>query len=49
MKILKITLVTIAVLLAVVLLAGVIAVPALRKSGLPELNGEKVYRPLRPK
>lgn len=41
MKILKITLVTIAVLLAVVLLAGVIAVPALRKSGLPELNGEK--------
>ncbi len=41
MKILKISLVTLAVLLAVVLLAGVIIVPALRKSGLPELNGEK--------
>ncbi|MDM8001684.1 MAG: penicillin acylase family protein [Bacteroidota bacterium] len=41
MKILKISLITIAVILALVLLAGVIAVPALRKSGLPELNGEK--------
>ncbi|MBP7028505.1 MAG: penicillin acylase family protein, partial [Bacteroidales bacterium] len=41
MKILKISLLTIAVILAVVLLAGVIVVPALRKSGLPDLNGEK--------
>jgi len=41
MKILKVSLITLAVILAVILLAGVIAVPALRKSGLPELNGEK--------
>lgn len=41
MKILKISLVTVAVILAIVLLAGVIAVPAFRKSGLPELNGDK--------
>jgi len=41
MKILKIALIIVAVILAVVLLAGVIVVPALRKSGLPELNGEK--------
>ena len=41
MKILKISLITVAVILALVILAGVIAVPALRKSGLPELNGEK--------
>jgi penicillin amidase len=41
MKILKITLTTIAVIVVVVLLAGVIIIPALRKSGLPELNGGK--------
>ena len=41
MKILKISLITVVVILALVLLAGVIAVPALRKSGLPELNGDK--------
>ncbi len=41
MKILKVSLVTIAAILAVVLLAAAIIVPTLRKSGLPELNGEK--------
>lgn len=41
MKILKISLAAIAIIVAIVLLAGVIIVPALRKSGLPELNGEK--------
>ena len=41
MKILKVILTVLAVIIAVVLIAGVIAVPALRKSGLPDLNGEK--------
>lgn len=41
MKILKATLTVLAVIIAVALLAGIIIVPALRKSGLPELNGEK--------
>ena len=41
MKILKVTLTVLAVIIAVVLLAGLIIVPGLRKSGLPELNGEK--------
>ena len=41
MKILKVTLTVLAVIIAVALLAGIIIVPALRKSGLPELNGEK--------
>jgi len=41
MKILKISLTTIAVIIAVALLAGAIFIPSLRKSGLPELNGEK--------
>ncbi len=41
MKILKISLKIIAVVLAVALIAGVIIVSSLRKSGLPELNGEK--------
>ncbi|HNT92556.1 MAG TPA: penicillin acylase family protein [Bacteroidales bacterium] len=41
MKILKVILTVLAVIIAIALLAGVIAVPALRKSGLPDLNGEK--------
>lgn len=41
MKILKLSLKIIAVVLAVALIAGVIIVSSLRKSGLPELNGEK--------
>jgi len=40
MKILKISLQVIAVVLVVALIAGVIIVSSLRKSGLPELNGE---------
>ncbi len=42
MKIVRISLVTLALIIAVVLLAGVIIVPMLRKSGMPTLNGEKV-------
>ncbi|MCA1741933.1 MAG: penicillin acylase family protein, partial [Bacteroidales bacterium] len=41
MKILKISLGIIAVIIAVALIAGGILVSSLRKSGLPELNGEK--------
>ncbi len=41
MKVLKILLMIIAALLVAVLLAGVVIVPALRKSGLPGLSGEK--------
>jgi len=41
MKILKVTLTVLAVIIAVALLAGLIIVPGLRKSGLPDLNGEK--------
>lgn len=41
MKILKVILTVLAVIIAIALLAGVIAVPALRKAGLPDLNGEK--------
>jgi penicillin amidase len=41
MKILKISLSVIAVLIAVALIAGGIVVSSLRKSSLPELNGEK--------
>lgn len=41
MKILKVTLTVLAVIITVALLAGLIIVPALRKSGLPDLNGEK--------
>jgi len=40
MKILKMSLQVIAVVLVVALIAGVIIVSSLRKSGLPELNGE---------
>lgn len=45
MKILKVILTVLAVIIAVVLIAGVIAVPALRKSGLPDLNGRGSCRP----
>lgn len=41
MKILKVSLAVIAVIIVVILLAGAIIVPSLRKSGLPELSGEK--------
>ncbi|MBE0679479.1 MAG: penicillin acylase family protein, partial [Bacteroidales bacterium] len=41
MKILKISLGIIAIIIAVALIAGGILVSSLRKSGLPELNGEK--------
>lgn len=41
MKILKVSLAVIAVIIVVILIAGAIIVPSLRKSGLPELNGEK--------
>lgn len=41
MKILKVSLTVIAAIIAAVLLAGLIVVPSLRRSGLPELNGEK--------
>ena len=41
MKILKVSLAVIAVIIVAILLAGAIIVPSLRKSGLPELNGEK--------
>mgnify|MGYP001083301849 FL=1 len=41
MKILKVSLRIIAAIVAVVLIAGVVVVSSLRKSGLPELNGEK--------
>ena len=41
MKILKVSLKIIGVIVAVALIAGVIVVSSLRKSGLPELNGEK--------
>ncbi|MHC1730726.1 MAG: penicillin acylase family protein [Bacteroidales bacterium] len=41
MIILKVTLTVLAVIIAVALLAGLIIVPSLRKSGLPDLNGEK--------
>ena len=41
MKILKTSLKIIGVIVAVALIAGVIVVSSLRKSGLPELNGEK--------
>ncbi len=41
MKILKISLGIIAVIIAVALVAGAILISSLRKSGLPELNGEK--------
>ncbi|MCK7537497.1 MAG: penicillin acylase family protein [Marinilabiliales bacterium] len=41
MKILKVSLKIIAAIVAVALIAGVVVVSSLRKSGLPELNGEK--------
>lgn len=41
MKILKVSLAVIAVIIVAILLAGAIIVPSLRKSGLPELSGEK--------
>jgi len=41
MKILKVILKVLAVIIALVLLAGMIIIPSLRKSGLPDLNGEK--------
>jgi len=41
MKILKVTLIVLAAIIGAVLLAGMIIVPSLRRSGLPELNGEK--------
>jgi penicillin amidase len=41
MKILKVILTVLAVIVAVALLAGLIIVPSLRKSGLPDINGEK--------
>ncbi len=46
MKILKLSLKIIAVVLAVALIAGVIIVSSLRKSGMPELNGEKTMTAL---
>jgi len=46
MKILKISLKIIAAILAVVLIGGVIFVASLRKSGLPELDGEKAVNGL---
>jgi penicillin amidase len=46
MKILKISLTVIAVILVVVLAAGIIVASSLRKSGLPELNGEKAVKGL---
>ncbi|MRR19904.1 penicillin acylase family protein, partial [bacterium] len=41
MKILKLILKIVAVIVAVALIAGAILISSLRKSGLPELNGEK--------
>ena len=41
MKILKVILTVLAVIVAVALLAGLIIVPSIRKSGLPDINGEK--------
>ncbi len=47
MKILKVSLAVIAVIIVAILLAGAIIVPSLRKSGLPELSGEKNIAGLR--
>lgn len=47
MKILKVSLAVIAVIIFAILLAGAIIVPSLRKSGLPELSGEKNIAGLR--
>lgn len=41
MKILRVSLIVIAAVVGAALLAGMIIVPSLRRSGLPELNGEK--------
>lgn len=41
MKILKVTLKVLAAIIVLALLAGLLIVPAIRKSGLPDLNGEK--------
>jgi penicillin amidase len=41
MKILKVSMIVIAALIVTVFLAGMIIVPSLRRSGLPDLNGEK--------
>ncbi len=41
MKILKVSLIVIAAIIGAVLLAGIIIVPSLRRSGMPRLNGDK--------